>query len=105
MSKPRIAVVFGSDNDWPVMEKCVAQLREFGETPYVEAMSAHRSPDLPISIRKPLILCLYLPARHYGVTSRAGEHPSLRAWLNWQSVLSIGGMIRARDGRQLSGGS
>lgn len=45
MAKPRIAVVFGSDSDWPVMEKCVAQLRAFDETPFVEVMSAHRNPD------------------------------------------------------------
>ena len=45
MSKPRIAIVFGSDSDWPVMEKCVAQLRAFDEEPYVEAVSAHRSPQ------------------------------------------------------------
>lgn len=44
MSKPRIAVVFGSDSDWPVMEKCVQQLRSLDETPHVEVMSAHRSP-------------------------------------------------------------
>jgi len=37
-------IVFGSDSDWPVMEKCVAQLRAFGEEPFVEAVSAHRSP-------------------------------------------------------------
>ena len=43
--KSRIAVVFGSDSDWPVMEKCVAQLRAFGEQPFVEMMSAHRSPQ------------------------------------------------------------
>jgi phosphoribosylaminoimidazole carboxylase PurE protein len=45
MSKPRIAVVFGSASDWPVMEKCVAQLRAFGEGPHVEVMSAHRGPE------------------------------------------------------------
>ena len=45
MSKPRIAVVFGSDSDWPVMEECVAQLRAFGEKPDVEVMSAHRNPE------------------------------------------------------------
>lgn len=45
MSKPRIAVVFGSDSDWPVMEKCVQQLRAFGEEPFVEVMSAHRNPE------------------------------------------------------------
>jgi phosphoribosylaminoimidazole carboxylase PurE protein len=45
MAKARIAVVFGSDSDWPVMEKCVAQLRAFGESPHVEVMSAHRNPE------------------------------------------------------------
>ncbi len=45
MSKPRIAVVFGSDSDWPVMEKCVKQLEVFGEAALVEVMSAHRTPE------------------------------------------------------------
>jgi phosphoribosylaminoimidazole carboxylase PurE protein len=45
MSKPRVAVVFGSDSDWAVMEGCVTQLRAFGEEPSVEAISAHRNPD------------------------------------------------------------
>ena len=43
--RPRIAIVFGSDSDWPVMEKCVAQLAAFGEQPFVEVMSAHRNPE------------------------------------------------------------
>ncbi len=42
---PRVAIVFGSDSDWPVMEKCVAQLAAFDEPPFVEVMSAHRNPD------------------------------------------------------------
>lgn len=45
MKKPRIAVVFGSDSDWPVMERCVEQLHAFGEQPHVEVMSAHRNPQ------------------------------------------------------------
>ncbi len=45
MSKARVAVVFGSDSDWPVIEKCLRQLRDFGEEPFVEVMSAHRNPD------------------------------------------------------------
>src|SRR3990172_11521997 len=45
MSKPRVAVVFGSDSDWPVMESCVKQLRAFGENAHVEVMSAHRNPQ------------------------------------------------------------
>ncbi|MCH8236469.1 MAG: 5-(carboxyamino)imidazole ribonucleotide mutase [Chloroflexi bacterium] len=45
MSKPTIAVVFGSDSDWPVMEQCVEQLRAFDQQPHVEVMSAHRNPE------------------------------------------------------------
>jgi len=52
MSKARIGVVFGSDSDWPVMEKCVAQLRAFDENPRVEVMSAHRNPDTVASFAR-----------------------------------------------------
>ncbi len=45
MAKSRIAVVFGSDSDWPVMKKCVEQIRAFDENPHVEVMSAHRGPQ------------------------------------------------------------
>ena len=45
MNDPRVAIVFGSDSDWPVMEKCVEQLRAFDIKPHVEVMSAHRNPD------------------------------------------------------------
>jgi len=45
MPQPRIAVVFGSDSDWPVMETCVKQLRALGENAFVEVMSAHRNPQ------------------------------------------------------------
>lgn len=45
MAKSRIAVVFGSDSDWPVMKKCVEQLRAFDENAHVEVMSAHRGPQ------------------------------------------------------------
>lgn len=39
-----VGVVFGSDSDWPVMEKCVEQLRELGLEAEVRVLSAHRSP-------------------------------------------------------------
>ncbi|MBU0718916.1 MAG: 5-(carboxyamino)imidazole ribonucleotide mutase [Planctomycetes bacterium] len=45
MPTARIAVVFGSDSDWPVMEKCVKQLDAFGEKVHIEVMSAHRNPE------------------------------------------------------------
>jgi len=34
----------GSDSDWQTMEKCVQKLRAFGQEPFIEVMSSHRSP-------------------------------------------------------------
>ncbi len=45
MADARVAIVMGSDSDWPVMRRCVEQLRELGIQPAVEIMSAHRGPD------------------------------------------------------------
>ena len=45
MPSARVAIILGSDSDWPVMEKCVEQLRAFDVEPHVEIMSAHRNPD------------------------------------------------------------
>ncbi len=46
MSKPVVAVVMGSDSDWPVMQHAVEQLEKF-EVPYLaKVVSAHRTPDL-----------------------------------------------------------
>ena len=46
MSKPVVAVVMGSDSDWPVMKHAVEQLEKF-EVPYLaRVVSAHRTPDL-----------------------------------------------------------
>ena len=44
-AKPRVAVLMGSDSDWPTMEKCVSQLEELGLDAAVEVMSAHRTPE------------------------------------------------------------
>jgi phosphoribosylaminoimidazole carboxylase PurE protein len=41
---PQVAVVMGSDSDLKVMESCIEQLREFGLTPTVRIISAHRTP-------------------------------------------------------------
>lgn len=45
MSKPVVAVVMGSDSDWPIMKHAVNELEKFG-VPYVaKVVSAHRTPD------------------------------------------------------------
>ncbi|MBI4726401.1 5-(carboxyamino)imidazole ribonucleotide mutase [candidate division TA06 bacterium] len=45
MPNPQVAVLMGSDSDLPVMEKAVEALKEFGITPQVKILSAHRLPD------------------------------------------------------------
>jgi len=46
MAKPVVAVVMGSDSDWPIMKYAVEQLEKF-EVPYLaRVVSAHRTPDL-----------------------------------------------------------
>jgi 5-(carboxyamino)imidazole ribonucleotide mutase len=42
----KIAVVMGSDSDWPVMQHAVEQLQNFGVTYEARVVSAHRTPDL-----------------------------------------------------------
>jgi len=39
-----VAVVMGSDSDWPVMEAAVDALDEFGVATEVDVVSAHRTP-------------------------------------------------------------
>ena len=46
MSKPVVAVVMGSDSDWPIMKHAVEKLQQF-EVPFLaQVISAHRTPDL-----------------------------------------------------------
>ena len=45
MVSKKIAVVMGSDSDWPVVEKAVRQLEALGIETEVRVMSAHRTPE------------------------------------------------------------
>lgn len=45
MSEPRVAVVMGSDSDWPVMSAAVEACREFGVECFADVVSAHRMPE------------------------------------------------------------
>lgn len=42
---PKVAVVMGSDSDFPVLEKCIKTLREFNIDVDVTVCSAHRTPE------------------------------------------------------------
>ena len=46
MSKPVVAVVMGSNSDWPVMQHTVETLERFGVAHVAKVVSAHRTPDL-----------------------------------------------------------
>jgi 5-(carboxyamino)imidazole ribonucleotide mutase len=43
-TKPRVAVLMGSDSDWEVMSAAVTRLQAFGVDCDVHVMSAHRTP-------------------------------------------------------------
>ncbi len=45
MSQARVAIIIGSDSDWPTMEACYKQLAELGVPCEVQIMSAHRTPE------------------------------------------------------------
>jgi 5-(carboxyamino)imidazole ribonucleotide mutase len=42
----KVAVVMGSQSDWPIMQHAVEQLESFGVTYEAKVVSAHRTPEL-----------------------------------------------------------
>lgn len=51
MSK-KVAVIMGSDSDFPVVSSAVKRLKEFGVPVEVHVMSAHRTPELAADFSK-----------------------------------------------------
>ena len=49
MSDPLVAILMGSDSDWPVMIEAANALKEFGIPFEADAISAHRMPDETIA--------------------------------------------------------
>ena len=45
----KVAIIMGSDSDFPVVSKAVIKLKEFGVPYEVHVMSAHRTPDAAIN--------------------------------------------------------
>lgn len=44
--QPLVAIIMGSDSDWPVMKAAAAILEDFGVPFEARVVSAHRTPDL-----------------------------------------------------------
>ncbi|MDK2799703.1 MAG: 5-(carboxyamino)imidazole ribonucleotide mutase [Clostridiales bacterium] len=43
--KPKVAIVMGSDSDFPVLKKCIQVLKQFEVEVDVNVISAHRTPE------------------------------------------------------------
>ena len=41
----KVAIIMGSDSDWPVMRACAETLKKFGIAYEAKVLSAHRTPD------------------------------------------------------------
>lgn len=44
--QPLVAIIMGSDSDWPIMKAAAQMLADFGIAYTAEVVSAHRTPDL-----------------------------------------------------------
>ena len=45
-NKPKVAIIMGSNSDWPIMEKAANILDDFGINYESKVVSAHQTPDL-----------------------------------------------------------
>ncbi len=52
MSTPKVAVIMGSDSDFPVVKKCLVMLKKFGVSADVSVISAHRTPEMAAQYAK-----------------------------------------------------
>ena len=50
--KAKVAIIMGSDSDWPVMEAASLALDEFAIPHHVEVVSAHRTPEKMLTFAK-----------------------------------------------------
>jgi len=86
MARKKVAIILGSDSDWPVMEACYKTLGEFGVPVEVRVLSAHRTPDQLAAYVKEA------PAREVGVfIAAAGMAAALPGVVAaWTSLPVIG---------------
>jgi 5-(carboxyamino)imidazole ribonucleotide mutase len=43
-TKPQVAILMGSDSDWPIMKAAADVCKEFGIATEAKVISAHRTP-------------------------------------------------------------
>jgi len=52
METARVAIIMGSDSDWPTMEPAVLVLKDAGVSVLTEVVSAHRTPEKMVDFAK-----------------------------------------------------
>ncbi len=86
MSK-KVAIVMGSDSDFPVVEPAVKRLKNFGIEVDVRVMSAHRTPDLAAEFARKAA------GKGYGVIiAAAGKAAHLGGVLAAHTILPVIGI-------------
>lgn len=58
-TQPLVAIIMGSDSDWPVMKAAAAMLDDFGVPYEARVVSAHRTPDLMFEFAESAAACGY----------------------------------------------
>ncbi len=73
MSKPKVALIMGSDSDFEKLKSCIKKLKDFGIEVDTEVISAHRTPDKAAEFAKnaeqndiEVIICAAGMAAHLG---------------------------------------
>lgn len=73
MSTPKVALIMGSDSDFPKLKSCVEKLKSFKIEVEVNVISAHRTPDAAAQFSKnakangiEVIICAAGMAAHLG---------------------------------------
>lgn len=73
MNKPKVALIMGSDSDFPKLESCIKKLKAFEIEVDVNVISAHRTPDAAAEFSKNaeangigVIICAAGMAAHLG---------------------------------------
>lgn len=91
-----VAIVMGSDSDWPTMEPAALMLTELGITHEVELLSAHRMPDEMMAFGKGAV------ARGFKViiagAGGAAHLPGMLASITPLPVIGVPIPLKALDG-------
>ena len=86
MSVKKVAVIMGSDSDFPVVSPAVKRLKEFGIPVEVRVMSAHRTPDAAAAFSANAV------KDGFGVIAAAGKAAHLAGVLAAHTTLPVIGI-------------